>query len=68
LKGVLAVTDQNQAGIIWGAKAIAAFIGRPVKSVFPQLEAGRIPGAKKIGGRWSMRPAVFLASFDDAAA
>lgn len=56
------MTDAEQ--IVWGAVAIARVIGRSEKSAFAMLEQGKIPGAKKIGGRWAFKPSVFFAAFD----
>jgi len=53
--------------IIWGCKAIAATIGRSEKSTFAALEQNKIPGAKKIAGRWALNPRVFFAAFETAA-
>lgn len=53
--------------VIWGAKNIARAIKRSEKSCFAALEAGKIPGAVKFGGRWCFRPAVFRAAFETAA-
>jgi hypothetical protein len=63
-------TPQNTAPneLVWGARAIAITIGRTEKSVFDLLERGKLPGAKKVGGRWCFAPKVFFASFDEAAA
>jgi hypothetical protein len=60
--------DASSSEIVWGAKAIAAAIGRTEKATFAVLEAGKLAGAKKIKGRWAFKPAVFHASFDEAAA
>jgi hypothetical protein len=38
--------------LIWGARAIAAAIGRGEKATFALLENGHLPFAKRIGGRW----------------
>jgi hypothetical protein len=38
--------------IIWGVKAIAEEIGRSEKACFHALQQGKIPGARKIAGRW----------------
>jgi hypothetical protein len=56
------------AEIVWGARAIAATIGRTEKSTFAMLEAGKIPGARKVAGRWAFNPKVFFAAFDEVAA
>lgn len=53
--------------IVWGAAAIAPHIGRSVKGAFGALESGKVPGAKKIAGRWALNLSVFLAAFKDAA-
>jgi hypothetical protein len=62
------MTDTTAPEYIWGAKAIAAAIGRSEKATFAMLERGVIAGARKVGGRWSLRPAVYARSFDEAAA
>lgn len=55
--------------IVWGAKAIAEIIGRSEKSTFQALEANKLPGAKKVAGRWGLNPRIFFAAFAaDAAA
>jgi hypothetical protein len=51
--------------LIWGAKNIAVAIRRSKSSAFAMLEQGKIPGAKKVGGRWCFRPAVFRAAFEN---
>jgi hypothetical protein len=53
--------------IVWGAAAIAPHIGRSVKGAFGALESGKVPGAKKIAGRWALNLSVFLAAFKEAA-
>jgi hypothetical protein len=53
--------------VIWGAKEIAAVLGRTEKAVFHALERNRIPGAKKIGGKWALDLRVFRAAFEAAA-
>jgi hypothetical protein len=52
--------------LVWGAAAISRTIGRSEKSTFAALEAGKIPGAKKIAGRWGFNPRVFFATFEAA--
>lgn len=54
--------------IIWGARAISEAIGRSQKATFAMLEQGKIPGARKIAGRWAFNPAIFFATFDEAGA
>ncbi|WFU21913.1 DNA-binding protein [Bradyrhizobium sp. CB1717] len=53
--------------IIWGARAIGELIGRSEKSTFAALEAGKLPGAKKVAGRWGLNPRIFFAAFENAA-
>ena len=62
----MSITETNlpDNDVIWGAEAIALWLNRPVKSVYPALDADRIPGAKKIAGKWALRPKVFLAAFE----
>jgi hypothetical protein len=61
------VTTEKE--IVWGCKAIANKIGRREKSTFHALQQKKIPGAKKIAGRWGLDFQVFLAAFstEDAA-
>jgi hypothetical protein len=54
--------------IVWGARAIGKAIGRSEKAAFQMLEAGKLPGARKVAGRWAFNPKVFFAAFDEAAA
>jgi hypothetical protein len=54
--------------IVWGAAKIAPYLGRTEKGAFSALESGRVPGAKKIAGRWALNVRVFRASFETAAA
>jgi hypothetical protein len=53
--------------IIWGATAIAPHIGRSTKGAFGALESGKVPGAKKIAGRWALNLKVYHAAFEAAA-
>jgi hypothetical protein len=61
-------TGPSASEIVWGARAIAATIGRSEKAAFAMLEAGKLPGARKVAGRWAFNPKIFHASFEDAAA
>lgn len=48
------MTNQKKSDeikLIWGADAIAKFIGRSRRQTYRMLEAGHIP-AKQIGSRW----------------
>jgi hypothetical protein len=53
--------------IIWGCKAIAKEIGRSEKATFYALQQGKIPGARKIAGRWGLDFSVFVAAFQAVA-
>jgi hypothetical protein len=48
----------NEIDLIWGAKAIGARLNLSPREAFYQLEAGRIPGARKWGRKWSASGAV----------
>jgi hypothetical protein len=65
----MSTINQNQAAeVIWGARAIGQAIGRTEKAAFTMLEAGKLPGARKVAGRWAFHPKVFYAAFNEAAA
>lgn len=51
---------------IWGAAAIAKVIGRSEKGAFHALESGRVPGAKKVAGRWGLHLPTFTNHFTGA--
>jgi hypothetical protein len=59
-------TTSATPDIVWGAAAIAPHIGRSVKGAFGALESGKVPGAKKIAGRWALKLSVFLSAFEAA--
>jgi hypothetical protein len=46
--------------VVWGAGSIAKAINRTERAVFHMLESGRLPGAKKISGRWCFVPSIFF--------
>ena len=48
----------DEFDLIWGAKAIGARLNLTPREAFYQLEAGRIPGARKWGRKWSASGAV----------
>jgi len=52
---------------VWGAAAIGPIIGRSEKGAFHALESGRVPGAKKVAGRWGLHLPTFTKHFTDAA-
>jgi hypothetical protein len=49
--------------IIWECANIAKAIGRSEKATFAALQAGKIPGARKVAGRWGLDFSVFVAAF-----
>ena len=53
--------------IVWGAKAIAKYLGRSEKATWAALEQKKVPGARKVAGRWALSLKVFFATFDAAA-
>jgi hypothetical protein len=61
-------TTTAASEIVWGAAAIASHIGRSTKGAFSALESGRVPGAKKIAGRWALNLRVYHAAFESVAA
>ena len=62
------MTTITEDKIIWGASEIGKTINRSEKATFVMLEAGKVPGARKVGGRWALKPSVFFASFESVAA
>jgi hypothetical protein len=59
--------ESTTADLVWGAEAIAPHLGRTVKGTFGALESGKVPGAKKIAGRWALNLRVYLSAFELAA-
>jgi hypothetical protein len=55
--------NQRDNEIVWGAAAIAKVIGRTEKGAFHALESGRVPGAKKVAGRWALHLPTFFGHF-----
>ncbi len=53
----------TETKIIWECANIAKAIGRTEKATFYALQEGKIPGAKKIAGRWGLDFSVFVAAF-----
>jgi hypothetical protein len=49
----------TQSEFVWGAARIAPIIGRTEKGAFHALESGRVPGAKKMAGRWGLHLPTF---------
>jgi hypothetical protein len=52
------ISSDDEIDLIWGAKAIGAVLNLNERQAFFQLEAGRIPGARKWGRKWSASGAV----------
>jgi len=52
--------------IVWGVPAIAREIGATERKVYHLVETNRLPGAKKIAGRWALRVDLFHAAFEAA--
>jgi hypothetical protein len=46
------ILDDDGLQMFWGAKAIGAALNLTERQAFFQLEAGRIPGARKFGRNW----------------
>lgn len=58
---------ENSLDLIWGAEAIAKFIGRSTRATFYMLDNGELP-AKKVGGRWVAERGKLLRFFMETAA
>jgi hypothetical protein len=52
------IPSDDEIDLIWGAKAIGARLNLSPREAYYQLEAGRIPGARKWGRKWSASGAV----------
>jgi len=48
---------------VWGVGPISKVIGRTERATYHLLEKGAVAGTQRVGGRWSMLPSVFIASF-----
>lgn len=53
--------------LLWGAAAIAAFLGRTRRQTFGMLEAGELP-ARKVGARWVASRKKLREHFEEIAA
>ncbi|MCK1337170.1 hypothetical protein IVB38_14315 [Bradyrhizobium sp. 38] len=58
----------NPDEFVWGAVDIGKYLGRSKEATWFMLEQDRVPGAKKIAGRWGMHVPTFLASFQASSA
>lgn len=54
--------DETALDLLWGAAAIAEFLGRPRRGVYWHLERGSIP-AKKVGKVWTASRSVLREHF-----
>jgi hypothetical protein len=52
------IIDDADLQMIWGAKSIGRALNLTERQAFFQLEAGRIPGARKFGRNWGASGAV----------
>ena len=60
-----AVTEAPETlDLIWGCAAIAAALGCTKRQTFGLLEAGELPGARKVGGRWVVSRRKLLELFE----
>jgi hypothetical protein len=61
---LMSVNEKNDDAmdLIWGAEAIAKFIGRSTRSTFHMLDNEELP-AKKVGGRWVAERGKLLSFF-----
>ena len=53
--------------LLWGARAIAAVLGKTERATFAMLERGQIPGVKKIGAQWVVSKKTLAEFFGVAA-
>jgi hypothetical protein len=54
----IAKSNLDDDRMIWGAVAIGAALNLTPRQAFHQLEAGRVPGARKWGRKWGASGAV----------
>lgn len=54
--------EPKDLGLLWGAAAIAAALGRTRRQTFHLLETGAIP-ARRVGGRWCASRTALEAHF-----
>jgi hypothetical protein len=59
--------SQDALGLLWGAEAIAAFIGRDRRQTFYLLQTKKLP-AKKIGDQWVATKKDLQAHFEQEGA
>ncbi len=56
----------DSMNLLWGASAIAAFIGKTERATFHLLERGYLPGARKLGNQWVISKDALRALFEPA--
>lgn len=48
----MTIDHENPLGLLWGAREIGKFIGKPPRATFRLLETGQLPGRKQ-GKLWT---------------
>jgi len=61
------MAESENLDLLWGAAAIAAFIGKTKRATFHLLEQQQIP-ARKIGAQWVASKSALRAHFEGEAA
>jgi hypothetical protein len=61
-------SEADNLDLLWGAAAIAAFLGRTRRQTFGMLEAGELPGCRKVGNRWVASRRLLREHFEKVAA
>jgi hypothetical protein len=54
--------ETESLGILWGARQIGEFIGKPPRATFHLLETGQLP-ARKHGKLWTSTKSELAATF-----
>jgi hypothetical protein len=49
--------------VLWGAKAIGQVLNLTERQAYHRLEAGQIPGARKVGKTWAASRSTILRMF-----
>ncbi|WP_173088937.1 DNA-binding protein [Devosia sp. 1635] len=61
------MTQAEPLDLVWGARAIARLIGKTERATFAMLEAGYLPGARKVGIQWVVSRSALAEHFGVAA-
>ena len=61
---VVSFEPLDPSELIWGGRAIARAIGRTEAATYHALKRGRVPGARRVGGRWALHVPSFRAAFE----